>query len=132
MKKGTVFLHKNFEFANGGIADKYFIVLNNPGPEDPILACRTTSKGQRKPQAPGCHYQKNLFLIEGGYDFFPLRTWVQFNVFEFNLHGLLQLSFEKTVILKTDLRDQTINAIINCLILSDDISQFHLNLIKKK
>jgi len=132
MIKGRVFLHKDFKFPDGGIADKYFIILNNPKNNDPYLACKTTSKGDRKPNQEGCHHHKNLYVLNPNYDFFPKKTWIQFHtIFEFDAIGLLQLKFKGIVTMIADLRDQTINAIINCIKKSDDVSIYHLELIKK-
>ena len=63
MKRGTVFLHKNYQFPDGGIADKFFIIVNNSGPNDPILTCKTTSKPDSRPDKEGCHYLKNLYVL---------------------------------------------------------------------
>ena len=78
MKKGTVFLHKNYQFSDGGVADKFFIIVNNPGPQDPFLTCKTTSKKDSRPDQVGCHHIKNVYVIRENEDFFPKRTWVPF------------------------------------------------------
>ena len=71
MKKGTVFLHKNYQFPDGGIADKFFIIINNPDRNDPFLTCKTTSKQDSRPDQVGCHHERNTYVIREKEDFFP-------------------------------------------------------------
>ena len=109
MKRGTVFLHKNYQFPDGGIADKFFIIVNNPGPNDPFLACKTTSKQDSRPDKEGCHYLKNLYILRPNDDFFKLKTWVQFYIlYRFNHKGLMKLEHGGEVIKTAELRPQTI------------------------
>ena len=132
MKKGTVFLHKNYQFPDGGIADKFFIIINNPVPNDPILTCKTTSKQDSRPYNEGCHYVQNVYVLRENDDFFRLRTWVQFYIlYRFNHNELRRLEHNGEVIRMAELRPQTISAIVNCVKKSEDISFYDLELIKK-
>ena len=132
MKKGTVFLHKNYQFPDGGIADKFFIIINNPVPNDPILTCKTTSKQDSRPHSEGCHYVENVYVLRENDDFFRLRTWVQFYIlYRFNHNELSRLENNGEVIRMAELRPQTISAIVNCVKKSEDISFYDLELIKK-
>lgn len=132
MKRGTVFLHKNYQFPDGGIANKFFIIVNNPGPNDPILTCKTTSKQDSRPDKEGCHYLKNVYVLRDNDDFFELKTWVQFYIlYRFNHKELMKLVHSGEVIKMAELRPQTISAIVNCVIKSEDITFSDLELIKK-
>jgi hypothetical protein len=132
MKLGTVFLHKNYQFHDGGIANKFFIIINNPRLNDPILACKTTSKPDSRPDKEGCHYLKNQYVLRANDDFFKLKTWVNFfPLYPFNHKGLMKLMQGGDVIKMAELRPQTISAIVNCVKKSEDITFYDLELIKK-
>jgi len=56
---------------------------------------------------------------------------VQFyEIFEADYKELLQQHFEKAVTIERELKPDTINAIINCIRKSDDVSQYHLSLLE--
>lgn len=132
MKKGTVFLYKKYRFPDGGITDKLFIIINNPGPNDPILTCKTTSKQDSRPDKEGCHYLKNVYVLRDNDDFFELRTWVQFYIlYRFNHKELIKLMNSGEVKTMAELRPQTISAIVNCVKKSEDVTFYDLELIKK-
>jgi hypothetical protein len=132
MRKGTVLFHPKFEFSNGETGKKYLIILNTPDikKSQPFLICRTTSQPKNKPKEPGCHAEKNVYGIEANSDFFPKRTWVQFfEIFEFNHDEFIKQHFELGLQVNAELKPQTINAIINCVKKSDDVSAYHLSLL---
>lgn len=132
MKKGTVFLHKNYQFPDGGTADKFFIIINNPGPNAPFLTCKTTSKQDSRPVNEGCHYLKNVYVLRENDDFFKLRTWVQFyTLYRFNHKELMKKDHSGEVIKMAELRPQTTSAIVNCVKKSEDITFYDLELLKK-
>ena len=132
MKKGTVFLHKNYQFPDGGIADKFFIIINNPDRNDPFLTCKTTSKQDSRPDQVGCHHERNTYVIREKEDFFPKRTWVPFyTLYRFSHDILLNLTKRGDVFKVTELKPQTISAIANCVCKSEDITFYDLELIKK-
>lgn len=132
MKKGTVFLHKDYQFPDGGMADKLFIIINNPGPKDPFLTCKTTSKQDSRPDQVGCHYLKKVYVIRENEDFFKLRTWVQFHtLFRFYHDRLMKLLKNGDVEVMAELKTQTTSAIVNCVRKSEDITFYDLELIKK-
>jgi len=133
MKRGTVLFHSRFLFTDGEAGKKYLVVLNTPDPKNPapILLCKTTSQSRNKPETPGCHAERNLFVVDAKHDFFPKKTWIQFfEIFEADYKELLQQHFEKTVTLEGELKPETINAVVNCIRKSDDVSQYHLSLLK--
>jgi len=133
MRKGSILFHPSFEFTNGETGRKYLIILNNPDikKSEPFLFCKTTSQSQSKPQTPGCHAEKNLYCIDAQFDFFPKKTWVQFfEIFEAIYDEFIKQHFELQLEVKGELKPQTINAITNCIKKSDDVSTYHLSLLK--
>jgi hypothetical protein len=133
MRKGTILFHPSFEFTNGEAGRKYLIILNTPDIKklEPFLFCKTTSQPENKPQTPGCHAEKNLYCIDAKVDFFPKKTWVQFfEIFEAIYDEFIKQHFELRLEVKGELKQQTINAIINCIKRSDDVSAYHLSLLK--
>lgn len=105
--KGTVILYYDFPFANGSNKDKYFIVLNNPGPNDLIVTCITTSQPDHRPDQEGCHHTHNLFVLRANCDYFSKKTWIQFyRVFKFGQEifnqSIQQGDIEKKAILKVE------------------------------
>ena len=133
MRKGTILFHPSFEFTNGETGRKYLIVLNTPDikKSESFLFCKTTSQSRNRPQTPGCHAEKNLYCIEAKSDFSPKKTWVQFfEIFEAVYDEFIKQHFELRLEVKGELKPQTINAIINCIKKSDDVSPYHLSLLK--
>ena len=133
MRKGTVLFHPRFQFTDGESGRKYLIILNTPDikKSDPFLFCKTTSQSQSKPSTPGCHVEKNLYCIEANSDFFPKRTWVQFfEIFEASHNEFIKQHFALGLQVKAELKLETISAIINCIRRSDDVSAYHLSLLK--
>jgi hypothetical protein len=132
MKKGTVFLHKDYYFADGGVADKYFIILNDPMGTEPFLTCKTTSRQNSRPDKIGCHFAQNIYVIGDKEDFFPKKTWVQFYIlYPVSPKRLTFLVNAGDVTKEAELRTQTINAIVNCVKYSEDISYYHLEMLKR-
>lgn len=72
-----------------------------------------------------------MYVLLPKEDFFPLKTWVQFNEF-YLLEAQKLLSAhlkDKTVEIYGNLKNQTISAIVNCAKRSEDISEYHLSLL---
>ncbi len=131
MNKGTILYHTAFQFKDGQIGQKLLIVLNTPQNNDPYLCCKTTSKQKYGLDKEGCHSNKNIYVLNPIANCFPAKTWVQFHeIFEFNNHTFLQDHFNGKLNIKGTLPTNTINAIINCIKKSDDISKYHLQLLK--
>ena len=134
MKKGDILFHPQFKFTDGEIGRKYLILLNNPDLQksEPFLLCKTTSNPKGKPQKQGCYPDRNLYVLDAGFDFFPEKTWIQFyEIFEAQSNDLIRDHFEYGLEIKKTLREQTINEIVNCIKKSDDISEYHLSFLRK-
>lgn len=132
MTKGTVLYFKGFCFHDGGTSDKFLIILNTPKDlNTPYLCCKTTSK-RKHTDKQGCSPEHNVYVLLPKEDLFPLKTWVQFNEF-YPLEAKKLLSAhhtDKTVRIHGALKTQTISAIINCAKRSEDMSEYHLAMLK--
>jgi len=132
MKQGTVYLHLDYRFPDGGIADKFFIILNSPRENEFFITCKTTKEQKCRPDKEGCHNESNLYVLKENDDFFPLKTWVQFHeYYPISQELLFRLKERGIIIKKAELRYQTIRAIINCVGRSDDISPFYWSMINR-
>jgi hypothetical protein len=134
LNKGAVFNHLNIEFKDGEHGNKYLIILNNQQGEDPYLCCKTTSKQQYGIDNPGCHFEKGIFVLDLKKPPFPKKTWVQFDangIFEYEAVELLQCKFRGEIILNAELDSTLVQGIVNCFKKSQDISDYHLELINK-
>ena len=130
--RGTIFLYYSFPFTDGYSKDKYFIILNDPDPNDLIVACITTSQPDSRPEQEGCHHTHNLYVLDPNYDYFPKKTWVQFfRVFKFGQEIFQRSIKDGDIERKSILKPETIRAIINCIERSEDIPHYDLQLIRK-
>lgn len=130
MNKGTIFFHKKFEFKDGEVGEKLLIVLNEPKKSESYLFCKTTSRSKFNLEHQGCYSDKNIYVIDADHDFFHKKTWVQFHEFyEANATDLLKAHFKGDLVVKAQLRIETINALVNCVKRSDDISKYYLSLL---
>lgn len=134
MQKGTILFHRDFIFKNGARGEKLIITLNEPVNDEPYLCCKTTSQCQYEITTEGCRVDKNIYMIKAKYDCFPDDTWVQFHeLYPFTANEFLKVALEdKTCEVKGCLREQTINAIRNCIKKSDDVSPYCWELLFKK
>lgn len=130
MNKGTILFHKDFQFHDGQSGDKLIIVLNTPKKKEPYLCCKTTSKQKFDIDKEGCHSHKNIYVIASHTDWFKVKTWVQFHeLYEFEPEKFLQAHFKGDLEIKGELKENTVNAIRNCIKRSDDVSKHHLSLL---
>ena len=132
MKQGTIYLHLGYCFPNGEIKDKYFIILNTPRQDEYFITCKTTSQQKWRPEKEGCHNMENVYVLRENDDFFPKKTWVQFDDPKAVSQELVLRCINRGVIIKkADLRNQTIRAIINCVGKSEDISGLYWSMINR-
>jgi hypothetical protein len=134
MTRGTILFHDQFRFTDGEIGEKLLIILNTPKDDQPYLICKTTSQCKYFITTEGCHSNKSIYHIKAHKDGFPCDTWVQLHeIFEFSKEELLKAHFvDKTCTVKNCLPDRMIRAILNCIWKSEDISQFHIDLLFPK
>ncbi len=131
MNKGTILFHRDFQFLNGQSGEKLIIVLNTPKDKEPYLCCKTTSKQKFNIDKEGCHSQQNIYVINPNFDWFRMKTWVQFHeLYEFEAPKFLQAHFNGSLDVKGELKENTVRAIVNCIKRSDDVSKYNLSLLR--
>jgi hypothetical protein len=129
--RGTVFLYYSFPFVDGEARDKFFIILNDPGPSDIIVTCITTSQPDNRPDSEGCHHNHNLYVLNPNSDFFPKKTWVQFyRVFKFGQEIFRKAIQNRDIDQVATLNPLTVRAIIDCIKRSEDIPYYDMQLIQ--
>lgn len=131
MKPGSVFYCRNFEFDDGGKADKLFIVMTHAR-NSRFLIVRTTS--QLKPwrqRNEGCQAAKGYYYFPGDKSWFDLATWVILDdPLLIEAKRLSDLCKSGAAEIKTTLELQVYAAIKNCLKRVEDISQEMLDMLK--
>lgn len=131
MTPGSIVHYRQFQFHDGGQADKLLIVLN-AGQKTPYLVLKTTSqqRGRRVAQE-GCHAQWGYYFLPASRDFFPKDTWILFDdVYELDAVLLVKAHFAGDAKVSGTLRTETLRAIINCAKKSDDWSEYFSELVK--
>ncbi len=131
MDKGTIIFHKKFRFSDGESGEKLLIILNTfKDLSIPHLCCKTTSKQKYNLINPGCYSERNIYIINEKQDFFHLKTWIQFEeIYELNAKDLLDAHCKGFVEVKGNLKENTVNSIINCVKQSQDITNYQLSLL---
>jgi len=131
MDKGTILYHSAFRFKDGETGRKLLIILNTPQNDVPYLCCKTTSQPKWGLEREGCYNNKNIYVLNPIQNCFSLKTRVQFHeLYEFDSRAFLQAHFNGDLEIVGNLPSQIINAIVNCIKKSEDISKYHLMLLK--
>ena len=116
--KGSIFHHKDLVFHNGVVDNKYLILLNTPGNNEPYLFVKTTSQKKDKPLRSGCITDRSLFFIPARKTFFPLDAWVQlYEIYHFSAQTIIK---DNHIKYQECLNDTIIDDIINCLFEAED------------
>ena len=133
---------KRFKFQNGQEKDKLAVVVGKKASEDKYLCCLVTSKQDRgrrvrSDQEDPCDIKSDSFFIKENTEFFNKNTWILFDkIYPFSkndleenlLRGAGQL---KTTEYKDDLKQQTYNALINCINGSNNVEEIYKDILKK-
>lgn len=131
MDKGTILFHRVHEFKDGETGKKLLIILNTPQNSEPFLCCKTTSRQKFGLDKEGCYSAKNIYVLNPMKNCFRIKTWVQFHeIYEFDNKLFLQAHFNGNLDVKGALPVNIINAIDKCVKNSDDISKYHLSLLR--
>lgn len=131
MKRGEVIFSPQFKFADGGTSKKLLVVLNEATGSTPYLILLATSQQYGKRIDQGCHSKQGYYTISPKTDWFKVPTWIMFDrIYEYTLGRELKEHFESNLVTQATLKENTINAIINCLKLSEDITPNQLALLK--
>src|SRR3990172_3027980 len=135
MRAGSIWAHKDFVCSNGSVLEKkYVIILNTPHDNAvPYFICLATSQGRRKPQSPGCHAERGYFIIVGGQEWFPVKTWLVLNkLYEKRYDYFLKKRFEDGVLEEvSELSPKTIKAIIKCIQACKDVTKYQRDIIRE-
>lgn len=136
MAKGTVFHHTHFQFHDGVVGDKYFVVLNAPVNDEPYVVAKTTSNLRQRQYSKGCNPQAGVFFVPAKTEkVFPLDTLIQLlDLDEFSSQDMLEGHMkEKTITFREDLSALTVSQMINCVrSFKDDVSEYHFKLIIRR
>ena len=135
MAKGAVFHHTQFQFHDGAIGDKYFVVLNEPVGEEPHVVAKTTSQLKDRTYNKGCNPKPGIFYVPGGVEkAFPVDTLIQLtDLYEFSSQEILKGHLtDKTISFRENLSALAVSQLVNCVkALKDDISEYHFKLITR-
>jgi hypothetical protein len=124
MRSGDIFLHKQFAFRDGGVADKFFVVLGESS--GILVAAKTTSKGHRYRNEHGCQAGSYFaaFMLTRGCCVLAHDTWVCLSEFyEFTLNNLTSKLVSGTVYAHGSLNEELTLDVQFCAAGCDDISQ---------
>lgn len=119
------------KFNDGGIADKYLILLNTPDKREPYLFVKTTSQQKYRPKTPGCIKKHLCFFIKAETTFFPKDTWVLLHEI-YEMHPNKVDTYKDVEILREELTHEVIEEIVKCLfkVSEQDMSGKHKKLLR--
>ena len=131
MIAGAVFFDTEFEFDDGDTGRKLFVVL---GSHNAIsVVAKTTSKQHGRGVAFGCQPGDrfhNFYLPVHQCDL-NVNTWIRLDEFyELNANQLLQKKFSRVVHHVCDLSAAITTDLIQCALISDDITAAQEQIIK--
>lgn len=132
MNRGDVLHYPDFEFPDGGHADKLLVILSIPAGGDRMLVVKTTSVARNRKTDPGCQTVRREFFIKAG-RLFPKDTWVVLSSMPFLLpvQGIADKITKGECRVVTTLPPDIVNAIRNCLEkFSDDLNQVHRDMLR--
>jgi len=116
LNRGDVLYDPNFEFRDGGHANKLFVVLSDPAKSDKVLFVKTTSSPKNRSTEDGCQPKRREFFIKSG-KIFPKDTWIVLSSmpYVYPVSAVEKSILEQKRIVKSTIPDQIVNAIRNCL-----------------
>ncbi len=124
MKRGDVFFCEDFQFADGELGDKLFVILNNATAEKPFIAVLTTSKQKDRYDRPGCYADNGYFFIAPNTEGFPLPTWIKFNqIYPFTYAEGTEKEKKGRFRFRYCIREERMNEIIKCIKNTFDITK---------
>ncbi|MDR3175918.1 MAG: hypothetical protein LBU06_05245 [Desulfovibrio sp.] len=115
MNIGDVVYFSDYEFLDGGHADKLFVVLAFSADKDDVIFVMASSKGKEKNQ--GCQPTQKKFFIRGGSSTFPKDTWLDLSRKPslFKTKKVASKIEKGACRVMTTLPPQKVNEIKNCL-----------------
>lgn len=130
MSQGSILLHKNFQFSDGGIADKLLVVLSLVK-DGKVLVVKTTSQQRRRPLKDGCHpdVRESVFVFNANLGGFKKTTWIILDPIMMDANLLAKCVEDGAVRKLFVLNSIDTKAIINCLRRCDEVSPIHLEFL---
>ncbi len=112
----------NVYFDSGKVGRKLFIVIGLYPSQDSVLVVKTTShsKGSMPKNNTECIREGQYFFIKAKYDFFDLDTWIDYTADGFKEIEKQNLN-SNTITLIGTLRKDTVEDMLSCLYLSEDM-----------
>ena len=131
MEVGSVWFHKKFKFEDNQEGKKLIIVVSYQ--KEFCLVCKTTSKEKipYRIKQRGCNSKYSNFCLFSGEDFFKEDTWIQFKLlYKLRISDLFQEKVKGNLSHITTLKNQTIKAVLSCMLSSEDIQEQYLDTIR--
>jgi len=116
-KRGSVYFHPNYVYPNGNTQDKLLVVLNKLHlNEQPVIIIPVTTDKKNK-YKKGCNPKSYYFRIDANEDYFIDNSLLPLDINYFQMPANIVTSkIQKGLMdFRAQLKEQTINAIINCL-----------------
>jgi len=130
---GQVLLYKNYQFEDGSVKDKLFVVMYVADITSPCLLLKTTSQSRRYMGCQeGCDQQKKaLFIPSNRGECFPRDTYIQLpEIFEIPAAEIFAGTLSGSMDLKNALSVDCFKRLKSCLKkFREDISLQHWKLI---
>lgn len=129
--KGEVYYSDKFQFSDGNIGQKLFIILNNPSGTEPYIVAKTTTTKPNRQYKTGCNHDLGIFFIQGEKECFPDDTFIQLiELYPFTNNDFLKGHFDVSLKRIDVLSDLCLRQILNCLKrMREDIPQQYFKLI---
>lgn len=132
MKCGTILHDKTFQFSDTGVSDKLIIVLCEAGTDH--LVVTTTSKQHSRNQTAGCQISDKLpnFFVRSRAPWFDVDTWIELGEVH-SIPGYIldaKIADGTITVYENVLTDVFVRDLLDCVLQSDDIDGFELDLIR--
>jgi hypothetical protein len=132
MNCGTVLYDERFQFSDGSVINKLFIVLCDFGTN--YLVLNTTSQQKKKNKTAACQLKDKPpnFFLPANHSWFEKDTWIELDeVFEIDSDTLEQKKKDRVVLHKSVLSPELMKDILKCALQSVDIELFYLEFLER-
>jgi hypothetical protein len=127
---GAVLHWEGFEFEDGGDPKNKYLVVVGAKPGCDYILCLANTNRRHKHLKPGCNSDAGYYCIPGGgKDFFPDDTIIALKALQSPSAKLIQGGMERQITVRANLRADLARAIRNCLKMSVDISEEHIEML---
>ena len=136
MAQGAVYFHPQFRFHDDAVGEKRFVILNEPGGDEPYLVAKTTTNLRNRTYDRGCNPSQKVFFVPKGSEVaLPLDTLIQLSeLYEFSKSELLVANLRDKILEdKGSLTPLAIARLLNCIKkLKQDIPVEYFAMITRK